>query len=166
MKTQLPDAPIVFCVRVPARWSTRPVVLAALPTETSAGANVGFAVMVEIFPVIILMTGFQPAAGAVVGFQLAAVFQSVLVPPTQVPVAAKAEGRQHRMTARANSSLRATLSLRVSLWRWFIMIDGLGIKKCGDRMTSGFLFRGRIRDNKFSLGLVVMIYDLSNFKAT
>src|SRR5689334_7409809 len=84
--------PATFCVRVPPRWSTRPVVLAALPTKTSPGFTEGFRVMVQILTGTVLTVGESPLT--VIGevpLQLAVVFQAVLVPPTQVPLPPKLE---------------------------------------------------------------------------
>src|SRR2546427_314209 len=90
MKTQLPVVPMVPCVRVPARWSTRPVVLAATPTATSFGATEGFAVIMQMFAGTVFMVAV-PAVGMPAD-QFPAVFQSVLVPPTHVDAVAKAHG--------------------------------------------------------------------------
>src|SRR5690349_10445499 len=136
MKTQLPVEPMTFCVSVPPRWSTRPVVLAALPTKTSPGLKDGFRVMVQIFAGTVLIVGCSPlAVGNVAGFQLAVVFQAVLVPPTQAALAPKlADGRpasRRRQTpATAAGDVTARTRARDCWDDWIWLIVGLASVSC------------------------------------
>lgn len=96
-------------VKVPPVCLRSPFVPLASPTITSPGVEVGFAEMVAMEPVLVLMMAACPL-GTPSGFQLVAVFQSDV--PVFSQVAAWTPGVDAPMKTPANDGTRTNLDAR------------------------------------------------------